>query len=651
MNGKITKSLLFALIISILTVLTVFSASAKTVTKNKLVYEISAKTATVVECKSNAKKIKIPSKIGKYKVTAIGEKAFSGKKKLQSVELPESLTKIGKSAFEKCNSLKEIVIPSKVVRILDGAFRDCKNLKKAVIPKSVTKFGSEIFEDCNKLTAYVVKGSKAEKYIKKLDNVTLAYRYMTSLRLDADGTVLYEGETLSLNVIKKPKKLYNSKVSFSSDNPSVATVSSKGVITARSEGTAVITCKSKDGSGKKAVCTVYVKTKEARKQISLTPTAPSAVSGIKATSVSESSVSISWDKVTGATGYKIYLYDEAANVYTYKWATSALQAEIKGLEPAKEYSFAVKAYTRNYYSSADSASYSKAVTAKTLPGSVSEIIADKKLVYPDKLTLSWNEVAGADGYNLYIYSKTEKDYVLYKATADLMAEISGLRPGTDYRFRIRTYSGEDKTEGAFSKTFTFTTDRLPATAQQAAEGFLEALSATKKLDSSFTVYTVFSTEAFYGENEKTESVIDSLDFRKTNTFIFENGIAEKDGLNITADDVIHPYGKESSLTWSDIDRESVGYYQSGYGYSVSFDVLSEEAKDIAFLTDTEKLKEENPEIVLYSYETGKASVISKVTDEKLDYLLVKVPVIIEFILDGEMQKIEYTVSQRYMFSY
>ena len=247
MKSNIKKSLLFALTVAVMTVLTVFSVSAKTVTKNKLVYEVSEKTAVLIECKSNAKKIKISSKVGKYKVTAIGDWAFSGKTKLQSVEIPKTVTKIGKAAFNECSSLKKVIIPSKVKRIYSSAFWYCTSLKTAVIPASVNKFGKNIFEGCDELTAYVVKGSKGEKYIKNQKDIKLAYRYMTSLKLDAESLILSEGEAYSLSVTVKPKKLYNSKVTFSSDNNEVVTVNSKGILTAKTPGTAVITCKAKDG--------------------------------------------------------------------------------------------------------------------------------------------------------------------------------------------------------------------------------------------------------------------------------------------------------------------------------------------------------------------------------------------------------------------
>ncbi|MBQ7117010.1 MAG: leucine-rich repeat protein [Clostridia bacterium] len=646
MNSRLKKSLLYAFTVSLLTVLTVFSVSAKTVTKNKLVYEVTKKTATLIECKSNAKEIKVPSKVGKYKVTAIGEWAFSGKKKLKSVELPKTVTKIGEAAFNECTALKKIVIPSKVTRISSSAFWYCTNLEKAVIPASVTKFGKNVFEGCDKLTAYVVKGSKGEKYIKKQKSIKLGYRYMTSLKLDEEDVILNAGDTLKLGVTKKPKTLYNSKVSFSSSNKKVATVSSKGVITAKAKGTAVITCKAKDGSGKKAVCTVTVKAKKTEKAVSLLPAAPSAVTGLRVTAVSDSSASLSWNKANGATAYKIYLYDAADKVYTYKWAVSALKADITGLDPDKEYYFAVRAFAKNKYGSTDSASYSSAVRAKTLPGRVESITAADELIYPDGMTLSWSGVDAAEGYNLYMYSKEKKDYVLICSTAELTARVTGLRPDTDYHFRIKTYSGSEKTEGSFSRTFTFTTEYIPATAQQAAEDFLSALSATKKLTDA-SVITRFSTTDFDSEGEKARSVIDALELSETKYYTFTQGEAEVNGQTLCVTDVIHPYGKESTLTYADIKKDSLSFAESGSGYTVSFSLSADEAEEIAVLTDISGLREDVDGFVLCSYETGNAAVQSKITDGVLEYLMVRVPVEMTFFIEGEKQSISFTLSQQY----
>ena len=644
MNNRFKKSLLFAFTVIALTVLTVFSVSAKTVTENKLVYEVTKKTATLVECKSNAKKIKVPSKVGKYKVTAIGEWAFSGRKKLQSVELPKTVTKIGEAAFNECTSLKKIVIPSKVTKISSSAFWYCTNLEKAVIPAGVTKFGKNIFEGCDKLTVYVVKGSKGEKYIKKQKNIKLGYRYMTSLKLDEEETVLTQGDTLKLSVTKKPAKLYNSKVTFSSSNEKVATVSSKGVITAKAKGTAVITCKAKDGSGKKAVCTVTVKKKKAKKAVSALPAAPSAVTGLKVISATDGSLTLSWSKVSNASGYKIYLYDTAKKVYTYKWATSALKADITGLSPDREYIFALKAYTKNKYGSTDSAAYSAQVKGKTLPGTVSLITADAEDIYPDSLTLLWDKVDGAAGYNLYIYSKEKKDYVLCESTSELSAEVTGLSPDTAYRFRIKTFDS-DKREGSFSKTFTFTTEYIPATAQQAAEDFISALSSTKRLTGDFQLITRFSASGFESEGEIPQSVTDALCCSETLFYTFEDGLTGEDGLTVS--DLIHPYGKESSLAYADMERGSVTFRESGSGYTVDFTVSADEVKDIADLTAIYELRDNTDGFVLTSCKTEEAEVRSKIVGGALGQLIIEVPVKLTFRLEGEKHEVSFTLSQQY----
>lgn len=70
-----------------------------------------------------------------------------------------------------------------------------------------------------------------------------------------DNITLRKGSTLTLSYILYPLGSY-SNVTFSSDDKSVAEVSSKGVITAVSEGTANITLKT--ANGKKAVCSVNV---------------------------------------------------------------------------------------------------------------------------------------------------------------------------------------------------------------------------------------------------------------------------------------------------------------------------------------------------------------------------------------------------------
>lgn len=64
----------------------------------------------------------IPSSLGGYPVTSIGDEAFYGCSKLTRVTIPDSVTNIGYCAFSGCSSLESVVIPETVRHIGVGAF-------------------------------------------------------------------------------------------------------------------------------------------------------------------------------------------------------------------------------------------------------------------------------------------------------------------------------------------------------------------------------------------------------------------------------------------------------------------------------------------------------------------------------------------------
>ena len=129
----------------------------------------------------------------------------------------------------------------------------------------------------------------------------------------------------------------NQTLKWSSNNTSIATVSNKGVVTAKSKiGKCVITCKTTDGSGEKATCTIRVYRK---------------VTGI---SLSKSTIKIREGKT-----YRITAKVKPSNA-TYKsvsWSTS--DPEIATID-SKGYITAVKAGSCKVYGTAKDGTKKKA---------------------------------------------------------------------------------------------------------------------------------------------------------------------------------------------------------------------------------------------------------------------------------------------------
>ena len=86
---------------------------------------------------------------------------------------------------------------------------------------------------------------------------------VTSLRVTP--VTVYNGKTAKIKVTVSPSTASNKAVTYSSNNKSVATVTSAGVVKGVKPGTAYITVKAKDGSGKYAKCKVTVKQQKATK--------------------------------------------------------------------------------------------------------------------------------------------------------------------------------------------------------------------------------------------------------------------------------------------------------------------------------------------------------------------------------------------------
>lgn len=101
-----------------------------------------------------------------------------------------------------------------------------------------------------------VKGTNKKAKCKIIVGVPV-----TSIKLSSTSIMLTEGNSTTLKKTISPSNASVKTVTYASSNKNIVQVNQSGKLTAKKEGVAKITVKTKDGTGKKAVCTVQVKRK------------------------------------------------------------------------------------------------------------------------------------------------------------------------------------------------------------------------------------------------------------------------------------------------------------------------------------------------------------------------------------------------------
>ena len=305
------KTIIKVLFFNILTFTLIFMPNKdKCYAASDFTYTVKDNVATITSYKGTSGNVIIPSKIGKYKVTAIGAHAFdenrnstNGKKlvnvvisegitsigdfafvdctNLVNLKLPQSLTYLGDQTFLRCTSLKKInippkvkslgitgfmfqetglesiVIPANVTDIPMATFRLCKKLKKIIIYSPRAEIYPDAFEYCSSdLVMQGYTGSTTQEYAKqngyKFIPITINKNttiHVKSITLSKKNITLEIGQKLVLKPTILPNNATNKNVRWASSNSNIVAVKN-GTIFGKQTGTAKIAVATIDGNYK-----------------------------------------------------------------------------------------------------------------------------------------------------------------------------------------------------------------------------------------------------------------------------------------------------------------------------------------------------------------------------------------------------------------
>ena len=188
-------------------------------------------------------------------------------------------------------------------------------------------------------------------------------------------------------------------------------------------------------------------------------TRPGKVTEVKASSVKTSSFTLKWEKTAATNCYYVYQYSSKKKKYVKIATVDGTSYKATGLKAGTTYKYKIKSVKLENGKSVTT-NTSAAFSFTTKPEKVTSVkAAARKKTY---ITLSWNEVTGAEKYQVYMYNNEKKKYVrVTTVTEKTKYKIKGLTAGTSYKFKIRAVKNlNDKNYfSEYSDVFTFKTKK------------------------------------------------------------------------------------------------------------------------------------------------------------------------------------------------
>lgn len=158
---------------------------------------------------------------------------------------------------------------------------------------------------------------------------------------------------------------------------------------------------------------------------------PSTVTGIRSTSNTSTSNTITWNASKKAEGYEVYQWIGTTDSYKLIGTTTSTKFTNSKKSSGTMYRYKVRAFN-NVDGQRIEGAYSSELTTCTLPANVSFSLCSTDV---DSITLNWNKVSKATGYQVEMYTNgTWKTLSTLSGTSYTASDLS---QNTAYRFKVR----------------------------------------------------------------------------------------------------------------------------------------------------------------------------------------------------------------------
>lgn len=159
---------------------------------------------------------------------------------------------------------------------------------------------------------------------------------------------------------------------------------------------------------------------------------PTQPTGVTVSVDSASSMEISWTKATGASGYEVWYATSETGTYEKVKETTETSYTHKGLTMGQTYYYKIRAFKGATYSS-----YTNAVSCQipvTKPTGLKLSVASAS-----SMKISWTKASGVSGYEVWYAASENGTYNNIKTTTKTSYTQTGLKAGTTYYYKIRSY--------------------------------------------------------------------------------------------------------------------------------------------------------------------------------------------------------------------